>query len=112
MADELATVVVQRHRKRLGRKVKKITIDMDPTDDPTHGQQVFSFFNAHYDNWCYLPQTIFIRFNDEGEQYLVGVMLRPGNAPATLWSPWALRRMVELLRKTWPKVRIRVRLGS
>ena len=28
MADELATVVVQRHRKRLGRKVKKITIDM------------------------------------------------------------------------------------
>ena len=106
-------VVRYQARRRKGkRRPKSITIDMDPTDDPTHGQQVFSFFNAHYDNWCYLPQTIFIRFNDEGEQYLVGVMLRPGNAPATLWSPWVLRRLVELLRKTWPKIRIRVRLDG
>jgi hypothetical protein len=59
-----------------------------------------------------LPQTIFIRFNDEGEQYLVGVILRPGNASATLWTPWVLRRLVELLRKTWPKIRIRVRLDG
>ena len=73
---------------------------------------MFSFFNAHYDNWCYLPQTVFIRFNDEGEQYLVGVILRPGNAPATLWTPWVLRRLVELLQKTWPKIRIRVRLDG
>lgn len=110
LAEEV--VRYQARRRKGKRKPQHITIDMDPTDDPTHGQQVFSFFNAHYDNWCYLPQTIFIRFNDEGEQYLVGVMLRPGNAPATLWSPWALRRLVELLRKTWPKVRIRVRLDG
>jgi hypothetical protein len=102
----------QAHRRKGKRKPKNITIDIDPTDDPTHGQQVFSFFNTHYDNWCYLPQTIFIRFNDEGEQYLVGVMLRPGNASATLWTPWVLRRLVELLRKTWPKIRIRVRLDG
>jgi hypothetical protein len=39
-------------------------------------------------------------------------MLRPGNAPATLWTPWVLRRLVELLRNTWPKIRIRVRLDG
>jgi len=27
----------------------------DPTDDPTHGQQQFTFFNSHYDSYCYLP---------------------------------------------------------
>jgi hypothetical protein len=106
-------VVNYQARQRKGkRKPKSITIDIDPTDDPTHGQQVFSFFNTHYDNSCYLPQTVWIRFNDEGEQYLVGVILRPGNAPATLWAPWVLRRLVELLRQTWRKVRIRVRLDG
>jgi len=30
---------------------------MDPTDDPTHGQQQFTFFNRHYDSYCSLPRT-------------------------------------------------------
>jgi hypothetical protein len=85
LAEQVVSYQAQRRKGK--RKPKSITIDIDPTDDPTHGQQVFSFFNAHYDNWCYLPQTIWIRFNDEGEQYLIGVILRPGNAPATLWPP-------------------------
>ena len=50
MANAQADVVVRRHRKRLGRKVKTITIDMDPTDDPTHGKQQLSLFNSHYGN--------------------------------------------------------------
>lgn len=110
----LAEQVVSYHaqRRKGKRKPKSITIDIDPTDDPTHGQQVFSFFTSPDDNGCYLPQTIWIRFNDEGEQYLVGVILRPGNAPATLWTPWVLRRLVELLRQPWPKIRIRVRLDG
>jgi hypothetical protein len=33
---------------RLKRKVKRITIDLDPTDDPTHGAQQLTFFNGHY----------------------------------------------------------------
>ena len=36
MGCELAARVVERHRRRLGR-VRRITIDLDPTDDPTHG---------------------------------------------------------------------------
>lgn len=67
MTEELAEQVVIRHRKRLGRKVKKITIDMDPTDDPTYGQQQLTFFNSHYANWCYLPVAGFLQFNAAGQ---------------------------------------------
>jgi hypothetical protein len=51
----LATTVIAHHRKRLKGHAQRITIDLDPTDDPTHGQQAFTFFNGHYDTWCYLP---------------------------------------------------------
>lgn len=38
MGESLAETVIERHRKRLGaRKVKHITIGLDPTDDPRHG---------------------------------------------------------------------------
>jgi len=50
-----------------------------PDDDPTHGQQQFTFFNSHYDSYCYLPMVGFLTFNDEAEQYLVAAVLRPGN---------------------------------
>jgi len=29
--------------------VQRITIDLDPTNDPTHGAQQLIFFNGHYD---------------------------------------------------------------
>ncbi|NJR31391.1 hypothetical protein HC762_01270, partial [bacterium] len=51
---------------------KRVTIDMDPTDTPTYGAQQLTFFNAHYDNYCYLPLLGFLTFNDEAEQYASG----------------------------------------
>ena len=68
MGCELAARVVERHRRRLGR-VRRITIDLDPTDDPTHGAQQYSLFNGYYDNWCYLPLLAFLTFDREPEQY-------------------------------------------
>lgn len=102
----------QKKRRKGKRKPKRITIDIDPTDDPTHGQQLFTFFNAHYDNWCYLPLAVFITFDDEPEQYLVAAILRAGNAHATLYTPCVLQRLVEALREAWPDVKIRVRLDG
>ena len=83
MADALADSVVRRHRKRLGKKVKRITIDMDPTDDPTYGQQQLAFYNSHYGNWCYLPVAGYLQFDDEPDQYLFCYVLRPGDSHAT-----------------------------
>ena len=57
MGCELAARVVERHRRRLGR-VRRITIDLDPTDDPTHGAQQYSLFNGYYDNWWCVQQRL------------------------------------------------------
>ena len=68
MGRELAATVIDRHRQRLHGRAQQITIDLDPTDDPTHGAQQLTFFNGHYDCWCYLPLLAFVTFNDEVEQ--------------------------------------------
>src|SRR3989449_6318132 len=46
MGHVLADTVIEHHRRRLKGRATRITIDLDPTDDPTHGQQEFSFFNG------------------------------------------------------------------
>jgi hypothetical protein len=112
MGAALAAVVIERHRKRLHGRARRITIDLDPTDDPTHGQQQLSFFNGHYDTWCYLPVVAFATFNDEPEQYLLAAVLRPGNATAKLGAIGILARLLERLRDAFPKARFRVRLDG
>jgi hypothetical protein len=113
MGEALMHSVIERHRKRLGsRKVKNITIDLDPTDDPTHGGQQLTFFNGHYDTWCYLPMAGFVSFNREPEQYLFCYVLRPGNAPAKQGAIGILDRVIEQLRTAFPKARILVRLDG
>ena len=113
MGEVLAQSVIERHRKRLGRgKVKRITIDLDPTDDPTHGGQQLTFFNGHYDTWCYLPMAGFLTFDREPEQYLFCYVLRAGNAPAKQGAIGILKRVIGRLRAAFPKARILVRLDG
>ncbi len=112
MGRELAANVIDRHRQRLHGRARRITIDLDPTDDPTHGAQQLTFFNGHYDCWCYLPLLAFVTFNDEVEQYLCAAILRPGNAPATRGARGTLIRLIDLLRRAFPKARFLVRLDG
>jgi hypothetical protein len=109
----LANSVIARQQKRLRGKVRQVTIDLDPTDDPTHGQQQFTFFNAYYDTHCYLPLLGFLSFNNEPEQYLVTALLRPGNASEKHGVVVGLlQRLVDLVRTTFPKATIKLRLDS
>jgi len=108
----LAESVIRRHAKRLRHRTNRVTIDLDPTDDPTHGAQQLSFFNGHYDTWCYLPVMGFVSFNDEAEQYLCAAVLRPGNVGAAVGAVAMLRRLVRMIRHHLPGVRIRVRLDG
>lgn len=112
MGIALADTVIERHRQRLKRKAKRITIDLDPTDDPTHGAQQFTFFNGHYDTWCYLPVAGFLTFNEEPEQYLFAYVLRPGNAGAAVGALGILSRLLPKLRAAFPRARLRVRLDG
>ncbi len=113
LALALANSVIARQQKRLRGKVRQVTIDLDPTDDPTHGQQQFTFFNAYYDTHCYLPLLGFLSFNNEPEQYLVTALLRPGNASEKHGVVVGLlQRLVDLVRSTFPKATIKLRLDS
>ena len=112
MGEALADAVIERHRRRLHGRARRVTIDLDPTDDPTHGAQQLTFFNGHYDTWCYLPVVGFLSFNDEPEQYLFTAVLRPGNATAKEGAVGILRRTLERVRRAFPQARIRVRLDG
>jgi hypothetical protein len=112
LGEALAEIVIERHRRRLRGRARRITLELDPTDDPTHGAQQLSFFNGHYDTWCYLPVAAFIRFNDDAEQHLVAAVLRPGNAPASLGALGLLRRLIERLNNAFPTTPLLIRLDG
>jgi hypothetical protein len=108
----LADLVIESQRARLQGRARRITIDLDPTDDPTHGQQELSFFNGHYDTWCYLPLVATLTFNAEPTQYLVAAVLRPGTSPAKRGALGLLRRLLRRLRVAFPRAILRVRLDG
>ncbi len=112
VGQTLAELVIGQHCARRRGRARLITIDLDPTDDPTHGQQEFTFFNGHYDAWCYLPLLGFVTFDDEVEQYLVLALLRPGNSPAKRGTIGPLRPLLRKLRAAFPGARLRVRLDG
>jgi hypothetical protein len=111
MSEAVAESVIQRHRRRK-RRVKLITVDLDPTDDPVHGGQQLSFFHRLYDNRCYLPLAGFLTFDGEPEQYLFCYLLRPGNAAAKQGCLSILKRLLPRLRRAFPKAKLRIRLDA
>ena len=112
MGRELAASVIERHRRRLQGRARRITIDLDPTDDLTHGAQQLTFFNGHYGGWCYLPLLGFLSFDREAEQYLCAAVLRPGKAVAADGTLGLLCRLLPLLRAAFPRARFLVRLDG
>jgi len=113
MAYALTDSVIGRERQKRARKrVRRITIDMDPTEDRTYGGQQLTFFSGFYDNWCYLPMVTTVQFNEEAEHYLVAPLLRPGNAKAYRGAVAILKRLLPRLRRAFPRARILVRMDG
>ena len=111
MSTALADTVIARHRRRR-RGVRLITIDLDVTEDQTHGAQQLSFFNGFYEHWCYLPLVASLTFDDEARQYLVAAILRPGNAAGTAGAVSLLYRLLPKRWRAFPGTRLRVRLDA
>lgn len=82
----------------------EVVLDLDSTEDPTHGQQPLSFFNAHYDSYMYFPLLVF-----DGEGRLASFRLRPGNAGNSRYAAPRMSRLVRKLKARWPHLRILVR---
>lgn len=112
MGAALAERVIERHRARRRGRAKRITVDVDGTDDPTHGAQQGALFNGFYGGHCYLPLVASIQFGQEHDQYVLTSLLRNGNAPPALGAIPLLRRILARLRAAFPKARLRVRLDG
>jgi hypothetical protein len=85
-----------------------IVIDMDSTDDPTHGRQQLSFFHGYYDQHMYHPLLVF----DGIDGFPMAAVLRPGNTHASHRSVSVLKRIIKRLRKAYPRAAIILRADA
>ena len=84
----------------------QITLDLDATDDPLHGEQEGRFFHGYYKSYCYLPLYIFCG------RHLLCARLRRANIDASAGSVEEVARIVAQIRGRWPEVRILLRADS
>lgn len=100
--------IEEQYVRSFTRAPEVIVLDIDSTDDPTHGQQQLSFFHGYYDQHMYHPLLIF-----DGERgHLVSAVLRPGNAHAARGAMGVVRRIISRLKQRFPHVQIVVRGDS
>jgi hypothetical protein len=90
------------------RKRGEILLDVDSTDDPTHGQQQLSFFNGGYGQHMYHPLLVFERHTG----CLLAARLRRGTAASHARIVPLLLRMVPRLQHEFPGVRIKLRADA
>jgi hypothetical protein len=85
-----------------------IILDIDDTDDLTHGHQQLTLFNAYHGDYCYMPIHIY-----EGQSgKLITTVLRPGKRPTGKQIASILKRVVKKIRKAWPEVGLLLRADS
>jgi len=93
---------LEAHRTAPGQ----ITLDLDATDDPLHGEQEGRFFHGYYKSYCYLPLYIFCG------RHLLCAKLRRSSIDASAGSVDEVARIVAQIRGRWPEVRILLRADS
>jgi hypothetical protein len=89
------------------RRPTEVILDVDLTDDPTHGQQELSFFHGFYDAHVYLPLLVF----DQAGALITAALL-PGKNSGAGAAVMVLKRLVAALRERWPGLRLVVRADA
>jgi len=87
---------------------KRVVIDIDSTDDPTHGAQQLSMFNGYYGHFMY--NELFFHDGDTGQ--IIVPVLRPGNSHSNRWYVAILKRVVNRIRAAYPEMEIVIRGDS
>lgn len=90
-----------------GRVPQRIVLDLDSTDDPTHGQQPLAFFNGHYGRRCY--QQVYL-FTSDGD--LLWAKLASGTGNVRVDGLDAVRAVVGALRKAFPRINLILRADN
>ncbi len=106
LTDLMLELGVQRVRRTHGGNLPaRVTIDLDPTDDPTHGQQQLTFFHGFYDQHQYYPMIV----SEPTTKHVFIAWLRHGTCPAALGADDDVRRIARALQKVNPGTRLFVR---
>jgi hypothetical protein len=104
----LAIYLQERERLAGGHAPPHVLLDLDGTDDPTHGEQEGSAYHGYYRQHMYHPLLIF----DGDTDQLLTAVLRPGTVHASRGVVAVLKRVVRALRARWPAVHIELRADS
>lgn len=109
MAENMIHLYLKRNSKRFKKQKKlQITIDLDPTNITTYGNQQLSLFNGYYGETCYLP--LIIADGDNGD--IITSILKPGTKHATFLLIPILKRLFGVIEKKYPKVKFVIRADS
>jgi DDE family transposase len=87
---------------------KKILLDFDATDDPTHDEQEGSYYHGYYEQHMYHPLLVF----DGESEHLITTLLRAGNTHASRYAVALLERIVARLRQKGPEAEIELRADA
>ena len=79
--EALRALLVELFLQAHSQPPDSITLDLDATDDPLHGDQQDRFFHGYYGGYCYLPLYIF------SDRHLLSALLRPANIDASARCP-------------------------
>jgi hypothetical protein len=104
----IAGVLIRQFIASYATPPEAIILDIDDTDDPTHGAQQLSLFNGYHDEYCYMPLFIFEGVSGK----LVTSILRPGKRPTGSETRSIIKRVVRRIRAVWPSVGILIRGDS
>lgn len=85
-----------------------IVLDIDATDDATHGHQQLSMFHGIYDQHMFHPLLVF----DGVTGHALAAVLRPGNTHASKGAASVLQRILPRLRRAYPGATILVRADA
>jgi hypothetical protein len=91
-----------------GTLPESITLDLDATDDPTHGHQQLTLFHGYFGQYQYFPLIL----SEPTTKHVFVAWLRHGTAHASLGADDDLMRVVNALRKEKPDIRIHVRADA
>ena len=110
MCYRLSLALLQIYLRTRGRAgtPDRIVLDFDGTDDPAHGKQEGIAYHGYYQRYMYHPLLVF----DGDTGHPLTLVLRPGTAHAGRGALAILKRLVRLLRRTWPDVVIELRADS
>ncbi len=87
---------------------KRVVIDVDATDDPTHGNQQMSMFNGYYGQ--FMLNELFFHDGETGQ--IILPVLRPGNSHSNKWYVGILKRIIIKIRASYPEMKIVIRTDS